>query len=124
MSNKYELCSVVELLDILAKSEDVDLVKCRLYLVENTEGRGIDLKYCEQECDGNEGLLTTRKKRETLNDLSRRRRLDLNAGGKNVVGLGEQKLCVTAAEQILKRNGKVFVDRLKGIDKAGTHLNL
>ena len=60
--DKYKLRSVTEALDVFAKAEYVDLVECCLNLVENTEGRGIDLKYREEKRNCDEGLLATRKK--------------------------------------------------------------
>ena len=111
-------------LDILCQTLNVDLVQRRFDLVENTEGGGVGLQDRKEQRNADKGLLTTRQLHQILDDLSRRRRLDLNAALQNVVGVGQRQLCTTAAEQFGEDATKVLVDLIEALDKGGLHISL
>ena len=94
-----ELRSVGVTLDVLCKSFDVDLVQCRLDLVENTEGRGVDLKRCKEERDSDKRLLASAELHQILDYLSGRCSLYLNSAFKHVFGVCEIYLGRAAAEK-------------------------
>ena len=102
VGDKNKLSSITKALDIFTESEYVNLVERRLDLVEDTERRGVNLKYCKQKRYCNEGLLTTRKKRKALDDLAGRCRLDLDTRGKYILRIGELMLCIALSIPVKK----------------------
>ena len=100
MCNGNELSLVGVLLYVVGEHRDVDLVERRLDLVEDTEGRGVNVENSEEQGDTYECLLTAGEKRKILDYLSGRCDVDVDTAVENVIGIGEHQLCVTAAEKL------------------------
>src|SRR6185436_14720952 len=95
-----------------AEAADVGFVERRVHLVQNAEGRRVDLEDREEQRRGCEGALAAREQRKGLLALAGRAGQDLDSYALDAVvgvaaavavvaavGMDEQKLGLTAAEQ-------------------------
>ena len=100
----------------------VDVVQRSFDLIQEAEGRGIDVEDGEVDRDGDQRLLAAGKGAQVLDDLARGRDLDLDAGFQHVAFVGEVQACVAAAEQLFENLLEVGVDLLEARRKQLFHL--
>src|SRR6266511_2297898 len=77
----------------------VDVVERRLDLVEHVEGARPGAEDGEAEGQGGKAALAAGQQRQAAHALAGWPRLDLDAGGEQVVGLGQDQAAVAAGEQ-------------------------
>ena len=88
-----------QLLEQPDQPAQVDVVERRLHLVHHVERRRPGPEDRHQHRDRGQRLLAAGQQRQPLDLLAGRPRLDLDAGGQHVVGVGEQQPALAAGEQ-------------------------
>ena len=88
------------MLEILRVFAYIYLIERRVDLIEDTERRRTQLQYRKINTNRNKRLLTARERDQILDNLARRRDLDLNTGFENMLGIGQLERRRTAAEQL------------------------
>lgn len=88
--------------NILSVTRNVDVVKCRFNLVENTERRRGYLEYRKKKRNGGKSLFTAGEQVDVLNVFAGRLNLDFNVAAKHVALVLESKLRLTSAKQLNK----------------------
>ncbi len=94
-----QLGDLTQLLEQADEPPQVDVVERGLDLVHHVERRRPGPEDRHQHRHRRQRLLATGQQREPLDLLAGRARLDLDAGGQHVVGVGEQQPALAAGEQ-------------------------
>ena len=115
MGDHDELGILPQLLEQGDEAAEVDVVKCRLDLVEHVERAGARAEDGHQERERGQGLFTAGKQGQALDSLARRAGLDLDASGEHVVRLGEHEARLAAREQGLEHTRKLRLDVRPGV---------
>ena len=103
MRDEDELRVLRHAAGILRVARDVDIIECRLDLVEEAERRGSNLEYGEQQCNCRESLFAAREQVDILNILARGLNLYLNGTFEHVERILKNKFRLAAAEQLRER---------------------
>src|SRR5687767_15920644 len=99
MTDDQQLGMLAGVVEQVEEAVQVDVVEGGLDLVEDVEGAGAGPEDGEVEGQGDQAALAAREQRQAPDLLARRARLDLDAAGQEVVGLGEDQAALAAGEQ-------------------------
>ena len=122
MGNQDELGAACQIAQVACEAVDVDLIQRRLDLIHHAERSGTDLHDRKVQRDGDQRLLAAGERLQMHHDLTGRVDDDVNAGGEDVLGVGQLQMTLAAAEQLLEGHGEVAVDLAEGVDKDLLHL--
>src|SRR6478736_6176420 len=91
VSDDDELGVIAQLAEDLDEAAEVDVIERGLDLIHDVERAGAGLEDRDEHRDGGEGTLASGKQRQPLDLLAGWTRLDLDAGGEHVGGVGEHE---------------------------------
>src|SRR3954462_3968455 len=100
-------------LDQLAEARGVRVVERSVDLIEQAEGRRVELEHGKHERNGGECLLAAGQEMDAGIALARRLRHDLHAGVQYFLA-GHDQLRFAAAEERREKRAEVLVDGLEG----------
>ena len=97
----------------------VGVIQRRIYLIQHTERRRVELEDREHQRNGRQRLFTTRQQVNGAVLLARRARHDGHAGVEQVIA-GQLQIGVTATKDFREQRLQAVVDLVEGLFKART----
>ena len=121
MCNNNKLCVFCQLPQIIRVAADVGLIQCRLDLVQQAEGRRLQVLDRKKQGDGSERLLPAGKLHHILQLFARWLGDDTDSRLQDILLRHQLKPSVSSAEKLFERFVKFPLDQGKPFQELASH---